>query len=62
MKEIISVISFISLFIRAFAQEPVMQDSLNQQPLFFEHTTSDTLYLKLADMEFTIVSESSKPE
>ena len=39
-----------------------MQDSLNQQPLIFEHTTSDTLSFKLADVEFTIVSESSKPE
>ena len=50
------------LFIRAFAQEPVMQGSLNQLLLIYEHTTSDTLYLKLADVGFTIVSESSKPE
>ena len=42
MKEIIAVISFISLSVLAFAQEPVMLDSLNQQPLIFEHTTSDT--------------------
>lgn len=44
MKKIILVISFISLFVRALAQEPVMQDSINQQPLIYEHTTSDTLY------------------
>ena len=44
MKKILFVISFICLGMRAFAQEPVTQDSVNQQPIIYEHTTYDTLY------------------
>ena len=44
MKKILFVISFICLGMQAFAQEPVTQDSVNQQPIIYEHTTYDTLY------------------
>ena len=44
MKKILFAISFICLGVLAFAQEPVKQDSVNQQPIIYEHTTYDTVY------------------
>ena len=44
MNKILFVISFICLGIQAFAQEPVTQDSVKQQPIIYEHTTYDTVY------------------
>ena len=44
MKKLLFVISFVCLGVLAFAQEPVKQDSVNQQPIIYEHTTYDTLY------------------
>ena len=44
MKKILFIISFICLSIQAFAQEPVTQDSVKQQPIIYEHTTYDTVY------------------
>ena len=44
MKKILFVISCICLSMQAFTQEPVTQDSVNQQPIIYEHTTYDTLY------------------
>ena len=44
MKKVLFVISFVCLGVLAFAQEPIKQDSVNQQPIIYENTTYDTVY------------------
>ena len=44
MKKLLFAISFLCLGLQLMAQEPVMRDSVSQQPQVFEHTTYDTLY------------------
>ena len=44
MKKILLIIYLVCLGCLASAQEPTIQDSVNQQPTVYEHTTHDTLY------------------